>query len=63
MDRLAKGEKAKVGKKEMKDLTVKNYNKLPEVQKKRVEEEKKEALKKRMSKVKEMDNQIRKKNL
>jgi hypothetical protein len=43
MDRLAKGEKAKVNKKEMHTLTAKNYNKLPEVQKKKVEEEKKEA--------------------
>ena len=48
MDRLAKGEKAKVSliheqidKKEMHKLTSKNYKLLPEVQKKQEEEKKK----------------------
>ena len=60
MDRLAKGEKVKVTKKDMKSQTEKNYNRLPEVQKKKDDQAKKDDLKKRMNKVKELDKQIRK---
>lgn len=61
MGRLAKGEKTIMGKKEMHNLTEKNYKKLPEVQKKKVEEEKKEDLKRRMEKVKQLDQKLRNK--
>jgi hypothetical protein len=49
MERLASGTKSKVSKKDMLQLTSKNYQQLPEVRKKREEEEKKEALKKRLA--------------
>ena len=42
MSRLASGKKHDVDKKEMKKLTNKNYEQLPEVKKKREEERKKE---------------------
>jgi hypothetical protein len=42
MSRLAKGEKVEVDKKEMKKLTQKNYEQLPEVKKRKEEEHKKE---------------------
>ena len=45
MDRLAKGTRVAVDKKEMKALTTKNYENLPEVKKKREEEKKKEDFK------------------
>ena len=40
MSRLASGTKTEVSKKEMKKLTTKNYENLPEVKKKREEESK-----------------------
>ncbi len=45
MDRLAKGSRAEVSKKEMKALTSKNYENLPEVRKRKEEEKKKEEYK------------------
>lgn len=45
MDRLAKGGRATVDKKEMKALTTKNYANLPEVKKKREDDKKKEDYK------------------
>ena len=47
MDRLAKGTRAEVSKKEMKKLTSKNYENLPEVKKRKEEERKKEEFKMR----------------
>jgi len=41
MSRLASGSRVEVSKKEMKALTNKNYENLPEVKKKREEEQKK----------------------
>ena len=62
MDRLSKGEKTKVSlihgqvdKKEMLKLTNKNYQLLPEVQKKQEEEKKKKEYKERMNQVKEFE--------
>lgn len=55
LDRLAMGKKAKVEKKDMLALTTKNYNLLPEIQKRKQDNEKKEFLKKQAKKVKEMD--------
>lgn len=45
MKRLSTGEKVKVDKKEMKELTNKNYELLPEVKKKKDEYEKNESIK------------------
>ena len=47
MDRLAKGARVEVSKKEMKALTNKNYENLPEVRKRKEEERKKEDFKMR----------------
>lgn len=47
MHRLAKGQKAQVDLKEMKKLSSKNYENLPEIKKKKEEEKKKEEYKKR----------------
>ena len=47
MDRLAKGGRVEVNKKEMKALTNKNYENLPEVKKRKEEERKKEEFKMR----------------
>ena len=55
LDRLGKGEKPKLSKKEMHDLTKKNYEMLPEVKKKREEERKKQELKERIQKSKEFE--------
>ena len=55
MNRLAKGEKAEIKKKDMLKLTNKNYELLPEVQRKREQERKKEEYKNRMKQVKEME--------
>ena len=55
LERLAKGQKAKVSKKEMLTLTNKNYNLLPEIQAKKEKCTKKEDFKERTRKVKEMD--------
>ena len=45
MDRLAKGTRAEVSKKDMYKLTSKNYENLPEVKKRKEEERKKEEFK------------------
>lgn len=55
MSRLAKGEKTGVDKKEMLKLTSKNYELLPEVKRKKEEEQKKEHFKERMKQVKELE--------
>ena len=55
LERLGKGEKPKISKKEMHDLTRKNYEMLPEVKKKREEERKKQELKERIQKSKEFE--------
>ena len=55
MQRLASGSKAKVNKKEMRELTAKNYQQLPEVKQRREVEEKKEALRKRLATAKEYE--------
>ena len=55
MSRLIKGEKPSVDKKEMKQLTKKNYHQLPEVLKKREEDKKKEEQRLRREKVKEFE--------
>ena len=55
MQRLARGEKAEVSKKDMLKLTSKNYEMLPEVRKKKEEEKKKEEMKERMRQVKELE--------
>ena len=47
MDRLAKGTRAEVSKKEMRALTSKNYENLPEVKKRKEDERKKEEFKRR----------------
>ena len=59
MQRLARGEKAEVSKKDMLKLTNKNYEMLPEVRKKKEEEKKKEEMKERMRQVKELEKQRR----
>ena len=48
MQRLAKGERSEINKKDMLKLTSKNYELLPEVKKKKEEEKKKEELRERM---------------
>lgn len=55
MDRLAKGTRVEVSKKEMKALTSKNYENLPEVRKRKEEERKKEEFKLRQQKAKELE--------
>ncbi len=56
MSRLAGGQKGEVSKKEMKALTSKNYELLPEVRKKKEEQKKKDEFKDRMRQVKELEN-------
>ena len=55
LERLGKGEKPKISKKEMHDLTKKNYELLPEVKKKKEEERKRQELKERIQKSKEFE--------
>ena len=55
MDRLAKGTRAEVSKKEMRALNNKNYENLPEVKKRKEEERKKEEFKMRQQKAKEVE--------
>ena len=55
MNRLAKGGKAEINKKDMLKLTNKNYEMLPEVQRKKEQEKKKEDYKNRMKQVKELE--------
>lgn len=58
LERLGKGEKPKINKKEMHQLTKKNYEMLPEVQKKKEEERKKQEIKDRIKKSKEFEKVI-----
>lgn len=58
LDRLGKGEKPKISKKEMHDLTKKNYELLPEVKKRKEEERKKQEMLERLQKSKEFDKVI-----
>ena len=55
MERLARGTKVEVNKKEMLKLTNKNYNQLPEVKKKREEERKRQEMLQRRQQVKELE--------
>ena len=55
MDRLAKGARAEISKREMKALTTKNYENLPEVRKRKEEEKKKEEFKQRQQKARELE--------
>jgi hypothetical protein len=59
LQRLATGERVPVAKKDMLALTNKNYNNLPEVQKRKVEEQKKSDFKERMRQVKELESKRR----
>jgi len=59
MSRLANGGRIEVNKKDMKKLTNKNYDLLPEVKKKKEAERKKEEYKARMEQVKEMEQRRR----
>lgn len=59
LERLAKGEKLPVDKKEMLKLTKKNYDDLPEVKKRREEDAKKQEYKDRMLKIKENESKRR----
>jgi hypothetical protein len=59
MQRLARGEKAEVSKRDMLKLTLKNYEQLPEVRKKKEADKKKEEIKERMKQVKELERQRR----
>lgn len=59
MQRLAMGGKPKVEKGEYKALTSKNYEKLPEVLKKKKEEEKRMEFRKRQEKQKMLDQRLR----
>ncbi|OMJ87326.1 hypothetical protein SteCoe_11014 [Stentor coeruleus] len=58
LERLGKGEKPKISKKEMHDLTKKNYELLPEVKKRKEEERKKQEMLERLQKSKEFDKVI-----
>ena len=57
--RLCTGEKSKVTSQEMKRITQKNYSALPEVQKKKTAEDKKQELKERRAKAKEFEQRLR----
>ena len=57
-ERLGKGEKPKISKKEMHDLTKRNYDMLPEVRKRKEEEKKKQEMKERIQKSKEFEKVI-----
>ena len=59
MSRLASGIKVEITKSEMLKLTSKNYGNLPEVQKKKQEESKKEEIKKRLDQVKQIEKKRR----
>lgn len=58
LERLGKGEKPKISKKEMHELTKKNYEMLPEVKKRKEEERKKQEVKERIQKSKEFEKVI-----
>ncbi len=61
MQRLAKGQKVQIDQKEMKKLSTKNYENLPEVKKKKEEEKKKQEYKDRQAQVKKFAEEIEKK--
>ncbi|CAD8172984.1 unnamed protein product [Paramecium octaurelia] len=65
MERLSMGQKAKVEEKEMFALTKKNYENLPEVKKKKNQEEsikqKQQFMRERQNKLKELDDKIKEK--
>jgi len=55
MDRLAKGGRAEISKKDMLKLTNKNYENLPEVRKRNEDKRKKEEFKLRQLRAKELE--------
>lgn len=59
LDRLAKGERPQVSKQEMKELTQKNYQNLPEIVLRKQEQQKKEEARKRIEKAKEYNRNMR----
>ena len=59
MSRLSAGQKTEISKKEMLKLTTRNYEQLPEIQKRKIEEGKKEDLMKRIAQVKELEKKRR----
>lgn len=59
MARLASGSRAEIKKSDMKKLTNKNYENLPEVKRKKEEEKKKEDRKRQVQLAKEMEKQRR----
>lgn len=59
LERLAKGEKKEISKREMYELTQRNYKNLPEIQQKEKEKQKKEEIKNRMDKMKEYNRNLR----
>lgn len=63
LSRLATGGKPKVSQKEAKELALKNYKQLPEVVKRREEEEKKQAMKDRLAKMKNFDKSLQNKRM
>jgi hypothetical protein len=58
MDRLAHGTKVKVDKQEMKKLTKKNYEALPENKKKRDEEKKRQEAAERQAKINQYKREL-----
>ncbi len=63
LSRLATGGKPKVSQKEAKELALKNYKQLPEVVKRREEEEKKQAMKDRLAKMRNFDKSLQNKRM
>ncbi|CDW75360.1 UNKNOWN [Stylonychia lemnae] len=59
LSRLSQGQKPEISKKEMLKLTSKNYEQLPEIKQRKVEEIKREELKKRLANVKELEKKRR----
>ena len=59
MNRLASGQKTHVDMKEMKKMTNKNYENLPEIKKRKDEERKKEEFKQRQMLVKKYQEEMR----
>lgn len=59
MERLALGKKVQVTKKDYLQLTNKNYELLPEIQRRKEEEKKKEEMKKNRENAKNLDKKLR----
>lgn len=59
MTRLSTGQKKEISKKDMIKLTSKNYEQLPEIKKKKLEESKREDMIKRIQNVKELEKKRR----